>query len=70
MSIRRRQSRNWRNGLGAKPLVIQIPLGSEDGFRGVIDLVEMKALDWGNDLLGSTYEVKEILGRVPGRSGD
>ncbi len=46
--------------LGAKPLVIQIPLGCEDGFRGVIDLIEKKALDWGNDLLGSTYEVKEI----------
>lgn len=46
--------------LGAKPLVIQIPLGQEDEFRGVIDLVENKALDWGDDLLGSTYEVKEI----------
>ena len=46
--------------LGATPLVTQIPLGREDGFRGVIDLIEKKALDWGKDLLGSTYEVKEI----------
>jgi elongation factor G len=46
--------------LGAKPLVLQIPLGYEDQFRGVIDLIENKVLDWGNDLLGTTYEVQEI----------
>src|SRR5712675_60349 len=32
--------------LGARPLVIQIPIGSEDNFKGMIDLVEMKALVW------------------------
>lgn len=46
--------------LGTDPLVIQIPLGREENFRGVIDLVEMKALDWGDDLLGTKYEVTEI----------
>jgi len=46
--------------LSAKPLVIQIPLGSEDSFRGVIDLVEMKEIDWGEDLLGTKFETQEI----------
>jgi elongation factor G len=46
--------------LSAKPLVIQIPLGREENFRGVIDLVEMKELDWGDDLLGTHYEVRDI----------
>ncbi|MDH5742728.1 MAG: GTP-binding protein, partial [Candidatus Aminicenantes bacterium] len=46
--------------LGIKPLVIQIPLGREENFRGVIDLVEMKEIDWGNDLLGTKFEVRDI----------
>jgi elongation factor G len=46
--------------LSAKPLVIQIPLGKEDNFRGVIDLVEMKQIDWGEDLLGTKFEMNEI----------
>jgi elongation factor G len=46
--------------LGARPLVIQLPLGREEGFRGVIDLVEMKAYDWGDALIGGDFEVKEV----------
>jgi elongation factor G len=46
--------------LNARPLVIQLPLGREDSFRGVIDLVGMKEIDWGVDLLGTKFEVKEI----------
>jgi elongation factor G len=46
--------------LSAKPLVTQIPLGREDNFRGVIDLVEMKEIDWGEDLLGNEFETREI----------
>jgi elongation factor G len=46
--------------LSAKPLVTQIPLGREDNFRGVIDLVEMKEIDWGEDLLGIEFETREI----------
>ncbi len=52
--------RDLQERLGAVPLVIQIPLGREDGFRGIIDLVEMKTIDWGDDLLGTHYEVHEI----------
>jgi len=46
--------------LSTKPLVIQIPLGREDNFRGVIDLVEMKEVDWGEDLLGTQFEVRPV----------
>jgi elongation factor G len=46
--------------LNARPLVIQLPLGREENFRGVIDLVGMKEIDWGGDLVGTHFEVKEI----------
>ena len=36
--------------LGAKPLVIQLPIGAENAFEGVIDLVEMRALTWRGDV--------------------
>ncbi|UQB06480.1 elongation factor G [Clavibacter nebraskensis] len=53
------------NRLGAKPLVIQLPIGSESGFEGVIDLVEMRALTWRGDSkgdveLGAKYDIEEI----------
>jgi len=51
-----------RKRLNARPLVIQLPLGREENFRGVIDLVEMKEIDWGHDLLGTQFEVREISG--------
>ena len=35
--------------LGANPLVIQLPIGSEDQFKGVVDLVKMKAIVWGGE---------------------
>ncbi|OFZ79110.1 MAG: translation elongation factor G [Bdellovibrionales bacterium RIFOXYD1_FULL_53_11] len=46
--------------LGCKPLVLNLPLGSEDSFRGVIDLVGMKALEWHSEDLGATFDVKDI----------
>jgi elongation factor G len=47
--------------LKAKPLVIQLPIGSENDFIGVVDLIEQKALVWrGETKLGETYEVEEI----------
>jgi elongation factor G len=49
-----------RTRIAANPLVIQIPLGKEEKFRGVIDLVEMKEIDWGDDLLGTKFEVRNI----------
>ena len=47
--------------LGATPLVLQLPIGSESDFTGVIDLVRMKALVWrGETKLGEDYEVEDI----------
>ncbi|KQV26109.1 elongation factor G [Yonghaparkia sp. Root332] len=51
--------------LGAKPLVIQLPIGFESTFEGVVDLVEMRALTWRGDskgdvAMGAKYEVEEI----------
>ncbi len=47
--------------LGAKPLVIQIPIGAESSFVGVVDLVYMRALTWRGDTgKGEAYEIEEI----------
>ena len=46
--------------LGARPLVVELPVGAEDGFQGVIDLVRMKAVLWDNESLGAEYRVDVI----------
>src|SRR5258707_1779869 len=46
--------------LGANPISIQIPIGLESDFRGVIDLIAMKALLWNDESKGSEYETVEI----------
>ncbi|MGI6869333.1 elongation factor G [Amycolatopsis sp. 3B14] len=47
--------------LGARPLVIQLPIGAESDFQGVVDLVRMKALTWRGEVKkGEDYEVEEI----------
>ena len=48
-----------RDRLGANPLPIQLPIGAEDGFTGVIDLIENKALVW-KDELGTEFEYEQI----------
>ncbi|TCP53201.1 elongation factor G [Tamaricihabitans halophyticus] len=53
--------RTIRERLGARPLVVQLPIGAESEFQGVIDLVSMKALTWRGDVKkGEQYEVEEI----------
>ena len=49
-----------RKRLGARPVALQIPIGAEANFKGVIDLVEMKAILWHDEEMGSAYEVEEI----------
>ena len=48
-----------RDRLGAHPLPIQLPIGAEDGFQGVVDLIENKALVW-KDELGTEFEYTDI----------
>ncbi len=48
------------NKLGAVPLVVQIPVGNEDSFRGVVDLIEQKAVIWDSDVLGAKYDIVDI----------
>jgi elongation factor G len=49
------------NRLKAKPLVLQLPIGSENDFIGVVDLVEMRALVWrGETEMGAKYDIEEI----------
>src|SRR5690606_38074597 len=46
--------------LGARPLAIQLPIGAESNFRGMIDLVRMKAIVWDDDPSGSKFHEEEI----------
>ena len=46
--------------LGANPLVLQLPIGAEDEFQGVIDLVKMRAIVWKEESLGAKFEYEEI----------
>src|SRR5512146_1276282 len=52
--------RTIKEKLGATPCVVQLPLGSEEKHRGIIDLIEMKAVAFHDDELGSTFETIEI----------
>ncbi len=49
-----------RDRLGANPVPIQVPIGKEDYFRGVVDLVEMKAIVWDDESLGAKFEIVDI----------
>src|SRR6187399_3321459 len=46
--------------LGANPVAIQLPIGSEDKFKGVIDLVRMKAITYKDETMGADYDVTDI----------
>jgi elongation factor G len=49
-----------REKLGANPLVLQLPVGAESAFKGVVDLVRMKALIWSGEELGAKFEAVDI----------
>jgi len=49
-----------RKRLNAKPIAIQIPIGQEDKFKGVVDLVEMKSIIWEDDTIGAEYATGPI----------
>jgi len=61
--------------LGAKPLVLQLPIGSESSFVGVVDLVEMRALVWPGDAkgdvtMGAKYEIQEIPAELADKAAE
>ena len=49
-----------KDRLGAKPLVLQLPLGVESSFAGIVDLVRMKAVVWDDEALGANFHDEEI----------
>ena len=52
--------RQVKDVLGANPCPIQIPIGAEETFRGVVDLVRMKAILWHDETMGAEYSVEDI----------
>lgn len=51
---------DMKKKLGTNPVPIQVPIGAEDNFKGVVDLFNMKAIIWEGDELGAKFEEKEI----------
>ncbi len=49
-----------RKRLGARPVALQIPVGAEAHFKGVVDLIEMKAILWNDETMGAEYSVERI----------
>ena len=49
-----------RDILGANPCPVQIPIGAEENFKGVVDLIRMKAILWHDETMGAEYDVEEI----------
>ena len=52
--------RQMKDILGANPIAIQIPIGAEENFKGVVDLVKMKAILWHDETMGAQYDIEEI----------
>ena len=52
--------RQMKDVLGANPCPVVIPIGAEENFKGVIDLVKMKAILWHDETMGADYDVEEI----------
>ena len=52
--------RQIREVLGANPCPVQLPIGAEENFKGVVDLITMQALYWQDETLGAEYETAEV----------
>src|SRR5260370_40354040 len=48
------------DGLGAEPIAIQFPIGSENNFKGLVDLVRMKGVVWEDEALGANFKEMDI----------
>ena len=53
-----------RDRLSAAPVPVQLPIGAEDAFEGVVDLVQMRAIYWDSQTLGMTYEARNVPGNM------
>ena len=52
--------RQMKDVLGATPCVIAVPIGAEENFKGIVDLIQMKAILWHDETMGAEYDVEEI----------
>ena len=52
--------RQMKDVLGANPVVLAVPIGAEESFKGIVDLLRMKAILWHDETLGAEYEVDDI----------
>ncbi len=52
--------RQMKDVLGANPAVIAVPIGAEENFKGIVDLIKMKAILWHDETMGAEYDVEEI----------
>tara|TARA_Y100000813_G_scaffold81953_1_gene58037 strand:- start:79 stop:2193 length:2115 start_codon:yes stop_codon:yes gene_type:complete len=59
-----------KDRLGATPVPIQLPIGAEDDFRGIIDLMRMKALYWDGDDMGTSYREEDIPSDILDQSNE
>jgi len=59
-----------KNRLGANPVVVQLNIGAEEEFKGVIDLIKMKAILWDEDNKGMTFQYKEIPSELVAKCED
>jgi elongation factor G len=58
--------RMLKERLGTNAVPIQLPLGKEEGFRGIVDLVRMKSVVWDEDTLGAKYRIEPIPAEMEG----
>ncbi|MGD2130829.1 MAG: elongation factor G [Lysobacterales bacterium] len=49
-----------KDRLGARPVPIQLPIGAEENFAGIVDLIRMKAIYWDSENMGTTYDARDI----------
>ena len=52
--------RQMKDILGANPCVVAIPIGAEEKFKGIVDLIQMKAIYWHDETMGADYSIEEI----------
>ena len=52
--------RQMKDLLGANPVPVQIPIGAEENFKGVVDLIKMKAILWHDETMGADYDIEDV----------